>query len=115
MENFAQQIEEAAQGEAIEAIVFGPETYSDKYDVPEWYSWHLKQGHEHWGKVVDWATARPHLDYTYDDGYGGLDSHCITAWTKSYVLFTGTYDGSSWVGCIPRNPVEHMPSAIGGG
>ncbi len=106
---FAADIEEAAHGEPIEAIVIGrfgwasdgepdSEAYgfdrSDRQPVPET----LKN------VVLTWDEAREHLDYEYDTGYGAPDCHNIVAWTASRVLTIHEYDGSTSVKSTPRNP-----------
>jgi hypothetical protein len=97
---FASEIEEAAGNEAIIAIVVG--------QFGGWYG-NEDRKFDREGEIVTWAEARDFLDYTYDDGFGGLDCHTITAWTENWVLVLEEYDGSSYVGKIHRNPVPHTP------
>lgn len=107
MSNFKADIERAARAEPIEGIVISAErgwghepnpVPADKADI-----------------VLRWAEAAPLLDYEYDPGYGGEDCHAIYAWTPSRVLFVGTYDGSTWVASVPRNPAAGRPDSVGGG
>ena len=100
---FASEIEEAAGNEAIIGIVVG--------EFGEYRDWNESRKFDKAGQVVTWAEAREFLDYEYDDGYGGLDCHVITAWTENWVLIVEENDGSSYVGKIHRNPIPHTPSA----
>lgn len=104
--NFKADILEAAQGEPILAVVLGDFGWGDKDDnrqrVPK-------------GTVLSWEVASPLLDYNYDAGYGGIECHALYAWTETHVLLVGTYDGSSWVQAVPRDPVAVKPQTCGGG
>lgn len=109
MTTFAQDIESAANGEPIEAIVIGEKGWGEWDDeaneyVPPPYA----------GRVLTWDDARPLLDYVYDRGWGAPDCHAITAYTRSYIIFVSQYDGSTHVNSIPRNPTPHMPIMPGG-
>jgi hypothetical protein len=44
------------------------------------------------------------LDRKFDDSFGGEEGYNFTAWSANYVYFPCCYDGSEWVGAIPRNP-----------
>lgn len=102
--NFAQQIDEALDGEPVEGVVIGK------------FGW----GHEDRavaveGKVISWGEARPLLDYIYDDGFGGADCHAIWLWTPTRVMFVSEYDGSTTLTWVPRNPIDGKPGMPGGG
>ena len=99
---FAEDIERAAGGEEILAIVLGARGYKDD-TTPNL------------GVPVKWEEARPILDYEYDSGYGGVDCHAIMAWTETWVLFVCSYDGSTWVASVPRKPQFITPDTYGGG
>ncbi len=100
-ENFANDIEEAAAGEKIEAIVIGKIGWAvDEDEDRRGISKELRN------RVLAWEVARPLLDYEYDGGFGGSDCHAIYAWTATHVLSVHEYDGSTRVIAVPRNPVD---------
>lgn len=109
MRTFADDIEEEAGDEPIEAIVIGNMGWSDYNteinprfaDVPQ-------------GKVLSWEAARPLLDFPYSTGYGAPECHAIYAWTATRVLFVSQYDGSTCLQSVPRNPIETTPEMPGG-
>ena len=99
--NFADDIQGAAGAEPIEGVVIGALGWErDGGEAPE---------------VLAWEDARSTLDYEYDDGYGAPECHAIYAWTASRVVFVSTYDGSTRVTWVPRNPVAGWPDMPGGG
>lgn len=106
--NFAEDIEAVANGEPIEAIVitrYGP------YDT--WGEPPVSFAPEALGRVLTWAEARPHLDHTYDDGFGMQDCPTITAWTATRVLYVHEYDGSTSVESVQRHPpVGHSSHVV---
>ena len=51
----------------------------------------------------------------FDDGYGGERGRPFTAWTDKRVYFPVCYDGSEWVGSVPRNPCNEVTVGQGGG
>lgn len=93
--NFAQEIEKAVKAagdEPIEAVYIcddGIEPYeSDEYiDTP-----------------LPWTTARPKLDYEYNNGYGTQSCHNVYVWTAGKVFYVQEYDGSTSIAWIPRHP-----------
>lgn len=103
-ESFARDIEHAA-GEPVLSVVVGEGGWGTR-DA---------KGPLPCNVVLPWAEARAALDYEYDDGYGSAECHAITAWTENYVVFVSTYDGSTAVCRVPRNPVDHEPDMPGGG
>jgi hypothetical protein len=113
MINFLSQIEKEAGGEPIVVCVIS-------HSEGAWSDW-SEDGHpmflptESLNRVLPWDEAKKLLDYEYNNGYGGVDSHAITAWTENWVLFVGCYDGSSWVDRVPRHPVDHEAQTVGGG
>ena len=96
---FAEDIEEVAGDEPIEAVVVG--AHGD--------AWFEKQEKRSSYQVLTWKEARAQLDYEYDDGFGGADCHAIYAWTQTRVLFVSEYDGSTTIASVPRNPTESKP------
>ena len=99
---FAEEIEKAACGEILAAVVEGS-------------GWGNRSRPDGPGTLMEWADARELLDYEYDSGYGGVECHTFTAWTADRVLFTGTYDGATWVESVPRHPVPAPAADIVGG
>ncbi len=99
MVNLAEMIENATDGEAIEAAVIGPfdGRSGEAQDAP------------FVGRVLSWEEARRHLDYEYDNGFGGADCHPVLAWTASWVVGIAEYDGSTGCSRVPRNPVACRP------
>jgi hypothetical protein len=112
----AQAIYEAANGEVIEAVVIGQmyvhynddqtlnlEGALDSENIPD-YERACRY------KLLTWDEARPMLAQYPDDGFPSF-----MAWTKSRVIFGGTYDGDDSVRWMPRNPEVVIPiEKIGG-
>jgi len=48
-------------------------------------------------------------------GYGGPKGTPFTAWSDDYVYFPVQYDGSEWVGYVPRHPNGEATRHWGGG
>ena len=44
------------------------------------------------------------LDVEFDDGVGLSEGRPFFAWSANRVYFPVVYDGSEWVGSVPRNP-----------
>ena len=107
MANLINWINETANGEEIEAIIFGE---SDLTFFEEDYTLHPLRN-----KVISFEEAKPILDYEFNAGYGSSGCHPITAWTKSWVIFISTYDGSTCPCRLPRNPTAFAPYMPGGG
>lgn len=110
MPTFKDAILEEVGKETIEAIVIGE------------FGWHGyrndgKPAYKHViGKLLSWEEASPILDYEYESGHGATGAcQAITAWTPDHVYFIGTYDGRTWVDCVPRNPLAYIPSMVGDG
>lgn len=73
-----------------------------------------------WRKLIDKARelardnsavegctlTQAELDVEFDDGYGGAEGEPFTMWTLFRVYFPVVYDGSEWVGSVPRNPCD---------
>lgn len=61
------------------------------------------------------SIAEGELDREFDDGYGHSEGAPFTAWSKDFVYFPLCYDGSEWVGVVPRNPCDIKSEHQGGG
>ena len=99
---FADDIEEAAGGEPIEAIVIANYPWRP-HVIPE----------NQTNTVLSWEEARPLLDYLYDRGFGLSDCNAIYAWTPTRVLFVHEYDGATGVHWLPRSPFACVPNEDG--
>ena len=55
------------------------------------------------------------LDIEFDNGFGGEEGLPFTAWSENFVYFPVMYDGSEWVGVVPRNPCDIKVEHMGGG
>ena len=53
-------------------------------------------------------------DREFYDGYGFVEGEPFTLWTKNRVYFPIVYDGSEWVGSVPRNPCDEATEHLGG-
>lgn len=63
--------------------------------------------------VFVWPS-RECLREEFDAGYGVSNGTPFTAWSKSWVYFPVTYDGSESVGSVPRFPCEIATEHLGG-
>jgi hypothetical protein len=113
MTNFLRRIENETEGELVIGCIIS-------HAEGVWSGWE-DEGHHRYipaeslNRVLPWDEAKKLLDYEYNEGYGSVDSHAITAWTENWVIFVGCYDGSSWVDRVPRHPVDHVARTVGGG
>lgn len=100
---------EAANGEAIEAVVLGEMGWGDygSAAVPN-YALQPK------GQVLTWEQALPWISYEFNDGYGSPGCNAVNAWTKSRVIWVTQYDGSTSTSWAYRNPTALMPEMPGG-
>jgi hypothetical protein len=110
---FAEDIEQAANGEPILAVVIGEFGWrngwgENGYGETDPLSWDKR------GVPLLWTEARPLLNYEYNSGYGAPCCHAIYAWTISQAIFVVQYDGSTWLTSVPRNPVPCHPNMPGG-
>jgi len=111
MANLVKWLLEVAENEPIEAVVIGEMGWGDynSENVPN-YDSHPR------GKVLSWEEAKPLLDYEFSRGFGAPECEAVWAYTKSWIIAIGQYDGSTWPYRIPRNPTEGiMPLMEGGG
>lgn len=119
MSNFLADIRGELADEPVDAVVIGDHGGGWR-DAPD-RDGYLEPGEARYiapekrGVVLDWSEAEPLLDYEYDSGYGGADCHPVWIWTPTRVLFVSTYDGSTAVESVPRNPSPGGPYMPGGG
>jgi len=112
MNNFAADIERAAAGEPIQAVVVGAYGWGREWDVDEDVP--VRRGPlPPLGQPVAWADARAALDYEYDAGFGGPECDAIWAWTASRVLFVTQSRGATQVQWLPRDPSAGEPLMFG--
>lgn len=90
-------------GSDEEAYGFGEDEGKSRKPIP----WALKE------TPIDWNQVESYLDYNYSSGYGSPDCHAIYAYTANKIIFVSTYDGSTSVEWIPRNPVDCLPEMFG--
>lgn len=109
MENFKEDILEAAEGEKIIGVVIGTLGWGDyKSDaIPQYQDQPRNQ-------LISWEKAAPLLDYAYDSGYGAPECNAVYVWTEASVIFVSQYDGSTCLHKIPRNPCDCKPEMPGG-
>ena len=67
------------------------------------------------GPLIACTLTDDEFDRRFDAGYGGTRGDPFTAWTETRVYFPVQYDGSEWVGSVPRNPCDEKSSHMGGG
>ena len=60
------------------------------------------------------TLTKEELETTFDDDFGGIEGCPFTAWSENWVYFPVQYDGSEWVGSVPRNPCDIKTEHIGG-
>jgi hypothetical protein len=95
--------------EKIEAIVFG----EDKR-INSWNYFNDEIIDYPKGKIISFEEAKEFLlDWKITGGYGGEEVIHFYAWTNFRILFIGTYDGSTWLEAVPKNPSECLPYSIG--
>jgi len=100
---------ELRKGEEIEAIVF-----NNLDDCRNMEDFHLPK--EYCCRPLTLKEARPYLyGWVISGGFDEEEVIPIYVWTNKRVLFIRSYDGSTWLDSVPRNPVECNPYTIGGG
>lgn len=55
-------------------------------------------------EVLECTLSPEGMSKEFDAGYGGTEGLPFTAWSATRVFFPVQYDGSEWVGAVPRNP-----------
>jgi len=59
------------------------------------------------------TLTQAELDTEFDDGYGSPEGVPFTAWSDDWVYFPVVYDGTEWVGTVPRNPCGKKTVHVG--
>lgn len=109
MSKIAEWIEEALNGEDIEAVVIG------RHDRDRWGAVGTSAFNGATiNKVVSWDEAKPFLSYEFDSGYGSAGCHPVYVWTPTRIFFVGEYDGSTSLSWVPRHPIPCEPQFSGG-
>lgn len=108
-------------GEAIEAIVFGPWGWGfAPQDGEEWERGYEEPSappvpFEMRGKVLSEEQAEPYMQsWSFYGGYGAPDCYATYIWTTERVIWVTQYDGATGLDAAPRNPAETMPDMPGG-
>ncbi len=118
---FAEEIEHACGGaENIEAIVVGTFGWASNLSDEDAYGFDRNASRKPIPvslktKPQKWEDVRDYLHYMYDRGYGSPGCHAVYVYTADHVVFVSTYDGSTYLGKMPRNPVDCQPEMWGGG
>ena len=118
---FAEEIEAACGGaDKIEAIVVGSFGWEYKLSDRGAYGFDRNASRKLFpvsrkAKPQKWEDVRSYLNYNYDRGYGSPECHAIYAYTTDRVVLVSTYDGSTYLMSIPRNPGNYRPEMVGGG
>ena len=64
--------------------------------------------------VVFSTLSDDELDVKFDVSFGGSNGKAFTLWTQRRVYFPVVYDGSEWVGSVPRHPCDEETPHQGG-
>lgn len=64
--------------------------------------------------LLHFAPENLDLDAPFNDGFGGVEGASFTAWSETRVYFPVVYDGSEWVGSVPRHPCDEVTRHHGG-
>lgn len=105
-------LELLAHDEAIEAVVIGEYGWSGYGE--EALPCPIPQDMRN--KVLSWEEAAPHMEcWSCYGGYGSPSCYAMYVYTNMRIFFIRTYDGSTSLSHIPRNPVDCSPDMFGGG
>lgn len=74
----------------------------------------LTARNESWADVVTSTLTEQQLDAEFDCSFGSAEGEPFTLWTHRRVYFPVVYDGSEWVGSVPRNPCDEASKHVGG-
>ena len=85
----------------------------DDSDMTTWRKALTDAGFD-WGDLQGCTLSDEDLDVEFYDGFGASDGKPFTAWTSDRVYFPVVYDGSEWVGSVPRNPCDEATPHVGG-
>jgi hypothetical protein len=83
-------------------------------------NWHelieftMKRRGETLADLVDNTMTDEEMLKEFDDGYGSAEGAAFTAWSTRFVYFPVVYDGSEWVGSVPRHPNGEPTNHVGG-
>jgi hypothetical protein len=69
---------------------------------------------ETFADVAATTLSEDELDRRFNSGFGGSEGVSFTLWTKGRVYFPVVYDGSEWVGSVPRDPCDEATPHQGG-
>jgi len=92
----------------FEAMVIGQAPWSMEDDsIPE----------EKIGKVItDLESVKDILDqFSFYGGYGSEACPAVCVWLRHSIVVVRCYDGATSLQAIPRNPIDVLPSFVGGG
>lgn len=112
---------ELQDGEAVEAIVFGPWGWGSA--PQDGKAWDLGYGEpspppvpfEQRGTVLSADVAREYMHgWSFRGGYGAPCCYAVRIWTTHRVLWVTQYDGSTGLNSSPRHPVAMVPDMPGG-
>lgn len=74
----------------------------------------LENQSETWDELIHTTLTESQLENEFDDSYGHSQGLPFTLWTERRVYFPVVYDGSEWVGSVPRYPGQEATAHIGG-
>lgn len=75
----------------------------------------MKAHNDSWDNLKKSTLSDEELEINFDNSYGGTEGSEFTLWTKDRVYFPICYDGSEWVGSVPRKPSNEKTHHHGGG
>lgn len=112
---FAQDIENEAGAEPIEAVTIGPFGWGTMDDAEPYGEDRIaRKAPVRRGVKLAWDEARPMLDYAYSTGYGAPECDAIWAWTPTRIIYVWQYDGATGLSSLPRHPQDGAPEMPGG-
>jgi WD40 repeat protein len=125
MSNLKSWILEQSDGEPVLAVIISPGD-NDICPVCKNYVFSWEANCPDCGTLVDkfkflnipvltWEEALPELEKEFNSGYGISGCPAIYAYTKTWVIFVSTYDGSTSIKRIPRNPTANINPIMPGG
>ena len=92
---------------------------SDEYGDPDCWAEllakEMKSNNDSFENVAGIQPEKIDLDKKFDPSLGSEEGEPFLLWTKKYVYFPVCYDGSEWVGSVPRNPQNTVLKHFGGG
>lgn len=74
----------------------------------------MQKHNEYWESVVEHTFERGEENILFCTSWGLEEGEPFTLWTERRVYFPVCYDGSEWVGSVPRNPSAEVTRHIGG-